>query len=176
MGSILSAIGGMIFGNAGQKSGLAQSEQATNTAASNVNQSTQAAIQNFLKLIQSQGQNPALSGQYSPMMLDPKSLATVSSPQMGSVYGGFNPGQVPGFSMNSNPVSGGTSGPYSTQWQPPNMSPAAPANSQTGGGSPQAGGAPGPGAYARGLMQGPMLAGLGGGGAPGFAQLAGLAA
>jgi hypothetical protein len=156
MGSILSAIGGLIGGNAGQQQGLGISENNINTNAANQTAATNAAITKFLALIQGQGANSALSGQYAPSQLNPNALAYGSAPQMGSVYSGFNPGQVPGITGGGASGPPGTSGaPPSYQWTPPSL----PTSTGPSGAPPPQ--SPTGGASGGGVLTSPYLRGLG---------------
>jgi hypothetical protein len=80
-------------GNAQAQNNLGVAEQATNTASSNISQ----VGQQLLSALQGYASqpNPALSGAYAPVSQNPAASATVSAPQVGSVYSGFNPGAVP---------------------------------------------------------------------------------
>jgi hypothetical protein len=108
VGQLLSAIAGGVAGNIGAQQGQGQAEASVDTARNNEFGDIQDMVSNFL-------------GQYAkmaPMMLNPAALETVNAPTVGSVYGGFDPGQVPGLQGGQ---PGGRQGPVSTQWKPPQM-------------------------------------------------------
>jgi len=103
MGGILSAIGGLIFGNAGAKNQQSQAIQAKDTQYANNDDHLRAAQSYLDKLYASSGTDPALGNTYAPQQMG--STPQVMNEDVGSVYGGFNPGAPIGINEYGAPSS-----------------------------------------------------------------------
>jgi len=90
MGGILSAIGGLIMGNAGAKNQQSQAIQAKDTQYANNDDHIRAAQSYLDKLYASSGTNPALGDTFAPQQMS--MTPQVMNEDVGSVYSGFNPG------------------------------------------------------------------------------------
>jgi len=90
MGGILSAIGGLIMGNAGAKNQQSQAIQAKDTQYANNDDHLRAAQSYLDKLYASSGTNPALGDTFAPQQMG--MTPQVMNEDVGSVYTGYNPG------------------------------------------------------------------------------------